>query len=286
LLIIDYHGDLELPGEICYPLNMESPYGINPLTLDLDTKGGGPSLQTIAIAAILKKSLLMGTNQEGLTIKILTYCYQMRGIIPDDPKTWTQEPPTFADLCLEIEARIVAGCKESEKLMLKMAAVFEYGIFTRPQPPLNLPIVRFDLSALAKVPGLSAIATESLIKQLLDSHRILGEIESKIPRTYLFIDEAKEVKNSQSLKLIVSDGRKYGLNAVVASQSDKEISDQVIANSSSKIVLPVDHTEIVRVAKRFRFAESVVASLQSLEALVRMDNDAYKTKIQPFYQRI
>ena len=45
---------------------MESPYGINPLTIDLDTKGGGPNLQAIAVTAVLKKALVMGPNQEGL----------------------------------------------------------------------------------------------------------------------------------------------------------------------------------------------------------------------------
>jgi hypothetical protein len=70
-IIIDYHGDQQLPGEVCYPLDMESPYGINPLTIDLDTKGGGPALQGIAVAAILRKALTMGKNQEGLIIEIL-----------------------------------------------------------------------------------------------------------------------------------------------------------------------------------------------------------------------
>ncbi|QLE45857.1 hypothetical protein FD723_37120 (plasmid) [Nostoc sp. C052] len=49
---IDFHGDLGLPGEFCYPLNMESPFGINPLVVDLDTKGGGTSLQAIAVSAM------------------------------------------------------------------------------------------------------------------------------------------------------------------------------------------------------------------------------------------
>src|SRR5689334_14716411 len=38
IITIDFHGDQELPGEVYYPLNMESPYGINPLVVDLDTK--------------------------------------------------------------------------------------------------------------------------------------------------------------------------------------------------------------------------------------------------------
>ncbi|MHC5740137.1 MAG: hypothetical protein ACYTXH_35930, partial [Nostoc sp.] len=38
---IDFYGDLGLPGEVCYPLNMESPFGINPLVIDLAPKAGG-----------------------------------------------------------------------------------------------------------------------------------------------------------------------------------------------------------------------------------------------------
>ncbi|MHC5818967.1 MAG: ATP-binding protein [Nostoc sp.] len=285
-ITLDFHGDQELPGEVHYPLNMESPYGINPLVVDLDTKGGGPSLQAIAVAAILKKALTMGINQEGLVIDILTTCYKERGIIQDEPKTWKLESPTFADVRQEIEFRIRKDCKESSKLALKLAAMFEYGIFTRPQPSLNHQIIRFDLSALGKVPGLAAIAAEALIKQVMDSHRIGGEIEGKIPRTYLFIDEAKEVKTSRTLNIVLADGRKYGLGAVVASQRDAEISNEVIANTSTKIILSVDQTEVKRVASRFRFSDHLIANLEPLQALVRMGKDGHKVNIKPYYERI
>ncbi|MBD2771973.1 ATP-binding protein [Iningainema tapete] len=270
IILIDFHGDLELPQEAYYPLNMESPLGINPLTIDLDTKGGGPNLQAIAVAAILKKALVLGANQEGLVISIINSCYKQAGIIQDDPTTWMLEPPTFADVRVEIDQRIEFGCKESQKLALKLAATFQYGIFDKPQPSLDAPLIRFDLSALGKVPGLSAVAAETLIKQVMDSHRILGEIEGKTPRTFIFVDEAKEIKDSRSIKLTMTDGRKYGLCAVLASQRDAEISDEAIANSSTKIVLQVDQSEVKRVSRRFRFAENLVACLQPLEALVRI----------------
>jgi hypothetical protein len=285
-IIIDFHGDLELPNEICYPLDMESPYGINPLTIDLDTKGGGPSLQSIAVATILRKALVMGANQEGLIIEILMGNYQRCGITQEDPKTWTNKPPTFQHLRNEIEARIEDGCRESGKLALKLAAMFEYGIFNKPQPNLNLPLIRFDLSALGKVPGLSAIATEAIIKQLMDSHRIAGEIEDKIPRTFIIIDEAKEVKNSKTLNIILGDGRKYGLCCILASQRDAELSKEVIANTSTKIILMLDQTEVKAVSNRFRFSPNLVGQLQPLEALVRMGTEGIKTKILPYYLRI
>jgi hypothetical protein len=286
IILIDFHGDQALPSETYYPLDMESPHGINPLTIDLDTKGGGPALQAIAVAAILKKALTMGANQEGLMIDILTGCYHAKGITQDNPSTWTRTPPTFADVEREIEARIEDGCKESQKLALKLTATFQYGIFARKQPTLDAPIIRFDLSALGKVPGLGAIAAESLVKQLMDSHRIMGETSDKSPRTYIFIDEAKEIKGSRAIDLVLADGRKYGLSACLASQRDAHISDNVIANSATKIVLGVDQTEVARVSKRFRFADRLVAELQPLEALVRMGTVGQRCRIKPYYERV
>jgi len=286
IIIADFHGDLSLPEEVCYPLDAESPYGLNPLKLDLDPKGGGCDLQAIAVAAILKKSLSMGTNQEGLAINVLTRCYEKCGIVQSDRLSWKKEPPTFADFQMELESRVEDGCKESEKLLLKLAATFKYGIFSKAQPSLDSQIIRFDLSALAKVPGLSAIAAETLLKQLLDSHKLLGEIEGKVPRSYVFLDEVKEIKGSKTLTRITAEARKFGLGAVVASQRDADISDEVLANSSTKIVLAVDQVEVNRVAKRFRFAVNLVADLNPLEALARLDNDGHRLKIKPFYQRV
>jgi type IV secretory pathway VirB4 component len=286
-VIVDFHGDQELPGEVYYPLNMKSSYGINPLTLDLDPEGGGPALQAIAVAATFRKALGMGPNQEGQLLEQLKHCYSARRIHQEDPATWTKPAPTLRDLDASIQHAATAGVKGLDKLQLKLAPIFEYGIFNRPQPSLEVhALVRFDLSALAKVPGLPGIAAEALVKQLMDAHRLLGEAEGKIPRTYIFIDECKEIKASRSIELVLTDGRKYGLGAVVASQRGCHISDEVIANSDTKIILPVDQSEVARVARRFRFAESLVSSLEPLEALVRLGTQGHRCRIEPYFQRI
>lgn len=283
-VVIDFHGDQELPEERCYCLNMESPHGVNPLSLDLDKKGGGPGLQAIAVAATIKKALVLGVNQEGLLIEILKDCYAQKGIINDDFSTWTKTPPTFADVQREIFSRIEDGCKESQKLALKLAATFQYGILSKPQPSLDHPLIRFDLSALGKVPGLGAIATEAILKQLMDSHRLQGEVKS--PRTFVFIDEAKEISKSQSIRIIAADGRKYGLCSILGSQRDIHINDDVLANSALKIVLAVDSTEVQRVSRRYRFAPNLVGALEPLEALIRLDAQGHRCKIKPYYQRV
>ncbi|MCY7337290.1 MAG: hypothetical protein LH613_13935 [Chamaesiphon sp.] len=59
-IILDFYGDQQLPGEIYYSLNMVSPHGINPLIINQDPEGGGPNIQAIAVAANLRRALILG----------------------------------------------------------------------------------------------------------------------------------------------------------------------------------------------------------------------------------
>lgn len=394
VLLLDFHGDQQVEGEACYPLHATSPYGINPLTVNLDPEGGGPNLQAIQVAKILKKSLRLGPNQEGLILEVIKACYHQRGISQEREDTWSREPPNFDDLEEELNRRsatllkderlkelaegleldslpvgkpnasglyfifhqgklayigaardiqqrfdghhhirtlmerqypseqeklefrywlqpgdwqqlvrlenyllqihqpllnqtqLRVECRESQKLRLKLAATFQYGVFSRPQPPLTEKLARLDLSKLP--PSLAAIAAESMAHQVMDRHRLLGEISGKLPRTYLFIDEAKEMSRQEGAACdrAIADGRKYGLALVLASQSERHLSKDVIGNSASKIVLPVDQTEVKKAAAKFRFAEKKVAELVPLTALCRFGKQARLVEIEPYYLRI
>ncbi len=286
VILLDFHGDQEIVSETCYPIHMASPHGINPLVVNLDPEGGGPNLQAIQIAGILKKSLRLGPNQEGMLIEIIKTCYQGRGITQEKQATWSLEPPNFNDIQTQIIKRIEEGCKESQKLNLKLAATFEYKIFSRPQPKFSEKLLRIDLSKLPT--ELRAIAAESLAWQLMNQHRLMGEIQGRLPRTFLVIDEAKEMpkKEGSACDQIICDGRKYGLALVMASQSERHLSLEVIGNSATKIVLPVDACECSKVAKKFRFAEKKVASLTPLTALCRFGKEAELLEILPYYQRL
>lgn len=286
VILIDFHGDQKVLGETVYPLHMASPYGVNPLVVNLDPEGGGPNLQAIAVAAVFKKALQLGPIQEGLMLEILADCYKKRGVLQQSLETWTTEPPNFNDVEQVIDEQITAGCKDSQKLKLKLAATFQYGIFSRRSLPLEQKLVRVDLSKLP--PALGAIAAESLAKQLMDRHRLAGEVKDKLPRTYLFIDEAKEMPRTSgsACDRITMDGRKYGLALGLATQSERHLSADVIGNSATKIILPVDQAEVKRVANKFRFSESKIATLEPLTALCRFGKDAVFVEIQPYYLRL
>ena len=285
VILIDFHGDQEIKGEVCYPLNMSTNYGINPLVINPDPEGGGVNLQGILVATTLKKSLKLGVNQEGLILEIISDCYDKKGIKQEDINTWDKQPPNFTDIRTEIEKRIEAGCRESQKLKLKLAATFQYGVFSKPQPNLSPKLIRIDMHKLPI--EIASIAAESLASQLMNQHRLMGEAIG-MPRTYLFIDEAKEMpkKQGSACDRILADGRKYGLAMVLASQSERHLSKDVIGNSATKIVLPVDQTEVKKVATKFRFGESKVAELEPLTALCRFGKVAKFVRIIPYYQRV
>jgi hypothetical protein len=139
---------------------MASPHGINPLIINPDPAGGGPKLQAIAVAANLRRSLLLGVNQEGLLIMMLEDLYRKFGISQDDRSSWKKRLPNLAHLQEDIDSRVAEGCKEAPKLQIKLAATFQYGVFSRPQ--LNLhdgKHIRIDLSKLP--PELGAIVRGS-----------------------------------------------------------------------------------------------------------------------------
>lgn len=282
--VIDFHGDQSLPGETVYPMHMSSPWGINPLVLNLDREGGGPNLQAIQVSLLLRKALTLGPIQEALLLKTLRDLYRELGIRQEDPQTWTREPPNFGHLEKALQRQIEAGNTDFLKLQTKLEPTFSYGIFSRPQPDLTAPLIRLDVSKLP--PTLGAIASESLAHQLMNQHRLAGETPQ--PKTFLFIDEAKEMPRGAeaALNRIILDGRKYGLGLVLASQSERHLSKEVIANSATKIVLPVDQTEVRAVAHKFRFAEHLIAQLQPLTALVRLGNQAAYVEILPYYRRL
>jgi hypothetical protein len=286
VMVIDFHGDQQIVDETCYQLHQASPHGINPLLVNLDPEGGGPNLQAISVVNVCKRALMFGPNQEGALLTIIKQCYQRRGIVQEDLATWSNEPPTFADVEQVIEEEIAAGNREAVKLKLKLAATAQYGIFSRPQPSFDEHLVRLDVSRLP--PELGAIAGESLARQLMVQHRLLGEISGKRPRTFLAIDEAKEMPATpgSACDRIIADGRKYGLALILASQSERHLSLDVIGNSSTKVVLPVDQTEVSKVARKFRFDEVRVATLQPLTALCRFGVHAAQVQIKPYYERV
>ena len=112
VILIDFHGDQEIIGETCYPLNMSTNYGINPLVINPDPEGGGVNLQAILVATTLKKSLKLGVNQEGLILEVISCCYEKKGIKQEDINTWDKQPPNFTDIRTECDSLLLGASRK------------------------------------------------------------------------------------------------------------------------------------------------------------------------------
>ena len=277
IVVIDFHGDQRIPGERYFPLHLTSEWGINPLEISLDTQAGGPNLQAISVAASLRKALRLGSNQEGVLLRTIKELYDAHGLT----KNWRATPPTFHELEEALIAQERDGCKESAKILLKLQVTFEFRIFSRQSIPLDRGINRVDLSSLPQEIGV--IAANALISQQMNQHRIAGESPLK---TFIAVDEAKKLPQSEACDLVMRDGRKFGLHLLIASQSERHLSPDVLANSATKIVLPVDQSEVARVARVFRFDPSRLSRLSQFEALIRLGSCALQTRITPYFERI
>jgi hypothetical protein len=106
LHVVDAHGDLSVPGENRLEFGgLHQTYGINPFEFDPAVRGGGPAMHAYEIIETFRKTYFsrMGAAQETVLRQLISDLYQIKGIIPDRPETWSRPLPGMADLAALIE---------------------------------------------------------------------------------------------------------------------------------------------------------------------------------------
>ena len=102
-VVIDYHGDLETPGENLIKFSYaENTHAINPFELEIDEEQGGVKTQTEVILRILAEYFFtkgrITKKQENLLEEIILDTYAAKGIFHNKPETWNKPVPTMKDL--------------------------------------------------------------------------------------------------------------------------------------------------------------------------------------------
>ncbi|WP_282287960.1 helicase HerA domain-containing protein [Pseudomonas sp. PS02302] len=108
--IFDYHGDIEIENSETVIFSEATRYGFNPLVLNPDKHYGGVRRAVNdVIDAINSTSRKLGGNQEGVLRHLLTDAYAARGILADDPSTWSRREASEQEL-----REIIAGKRWDE----------------------------------------------------------------------------------------------------------------------------------------------------------------------------
>ncbi len=268
-ILFDFHGDLDLPGVATCPIAFDSDFGVNPLEVGLDPRGGGPDPQRFEALEQLRNAFRpMGVFQLAVLDSCLKETYAKAGIRQEEPATWRLASPHFGQFEAELLRRITADSADPRLrgLRAKIGPVFDSRIFSKPEA--ELPILRTGKATsgrglrleLASLPAaLQYLAADTLLKQIFRTRQLFGVQEAV--SLYLMIDETKLCtpvrKDSPlaALNRLATEGRKFGLGLVVSSQFIGHLGRDVVVNTFTKILMKVDKTEQAATARRFRVEE-------------------------------
>lgn len=142
--------------------------------------------------------------------------------------------------------------------------------------------LRFDLSGLAR--SAQPVAASLALLLLFERLRKAGPTtKEKQLRTFVFIDEASILRSEHVIDVLTREARKFGLGLAVASQTLRDLSDDVLANASTSVVFRLlNRGEATRVEKLI--AGMPAGELLTLrapgEALIRDGSGVHRVTLQ------
>jgi DNA phosphorothioation-dependent restriction protein DptH len=224
-----------------FPLH-NLPY--NPLAL---TIGKNPlpmlPLQTAnSIKESISTAFGLGTVQKQKLRDCIMKAYEIKGIIKDDPETWTRPAPTLSDVCaLYLNDDDV----KQDSLYAAIDNLYQFVIF-EPNESKTVPL--WDLIDGAIVINLSgydqdiqnlvvAITLDQFYSQMQKAgHSTINGNMRELTKMVL-VDEADNFlsQNFQSIRKILKEGREFGVGTILSTQflnhfstSDNEYSNYIL----------------------------------------------------------
>ena len=233
ILIFDYKGDYnESKVDFIKATNATilKPYHLpfNPLSLTKSKvfKPLLPIHTANAFKDTLSKVYNLGPKQQNTLFSCITTAYNRRGIMPGDPSTWDNTPPTF-DMVYNIYAND-EEIKKTDSLAAAMDKLYQFQVFEGdPAKTVSL----FDLLQGVVVVDLSGYDSDiqSLIVAItldLFYSQMQAAGSSKMDQQYrqltklILVDEADNFMSEgfPALKKILKEGREFGVGTILSTQ--------------------------------------------------------------------
>lgn len=261
VFVLDFHGDIDFPylNSVLLSSGYESIYGISPLEIDATNPGKqGLYEQRLAVVEMLHRAVpTLSVKQRDILLRAVETAYVMAGIEDFNPYTWRNQPPSFgmvADVLhgwanedeMKAHRQSISGC------LTAVSAIFGHPVFNRIN---NLSLGemlssnwRLDLSHLDE--SVQVIVAETVLRMIFRSLRARGPVahacsDSERFRLFILIDEAKILamgggdpdKRTRILNVLATEGRKFGIGLILASQTSAHFGQDVRRNVASRLVL-------------------------------------------------
>lgn len=262
LLVIDFHGDIELKNlesTIISPA-LGGVVGINPLQIiSFDAEKYGLAEQRRSIVSMFTRAIQkLSPKQIFFLEDALLEAYKRCGIFDDNPKTWTKPAPNM-NLVLTIlkEWSTLEVMKKDRptifSCIILVRHLFGDVIFNR---DINLQVDRILKSSnRIKLNDLHEnfqfLVAETLLTLIFRKLRQQGPIpvnpinDRERFRIFIMIDEAKILTTGRGdpnnhrgiLNVLVTEARKFGIGLILASQMVDHFGEDVNSNVGAKLYL-------------------------------------------------
>ncbi len=263
--VIDPEGEFktlcDYVGGTNIDINPESKTKVNPLQFfssDTDTKEVMRTHLGV-VKGLLKIWLSEDAYNRGIVSKAVNETYASKGILLDDPSTYSKKPPTISDLIKIFEKQGTEGKRIAVEL-LEYSHKGEMGdLYDNPSTDdvdFNSPMVVFNIQ---KVPDQEKQASIFYL-----SNFIWQKVLSNRNRKVLIIDEAhlllKDESSANFMENLVRRGRKYNLGVISISQDVddflKSPQGSVIAkNADTALILAQKKQSIPSLVKAFDLSD-------------------------------
>lgn len=306
VLVLDFHGDVVVPclrSELMSS-GTGSSLGINPMELDShQAHEVGLYDQRMALLDLIERAVpRLSHHQRSMLSNAMAAAYERRGIY-DDPRTWVRPAPDFGQVLgilgewlddegMKPARATVRGC------IAAVQAVFGHPVFSRPQAlsmtDILLSGLRIDLS---KAPdSIRYIVADTVLRKIFRMLVLQGAIPTapcsdlERFRVFLVVDEAKILSvatgrpnaSGMILNTLITEGRKFGIGLILASQMSEHFGYEVRANAATWLVLkPMDHAQAKRNALDIQIAPSDLLQLRGKgEGYIRLQQGRMLKKVQ------
>lgn len=266
VFVIDPEGEFrklcDEVGGTNIEINPESKIKVNPLEFisHSDNTESKEVMRTHlgVVKGLLKIWLSDETYNRGVISKVVNQTYANKGILLDDPTTYSKEPPTISDLIEEFRKE---GFLDIERELIEYSRNGELGDLYDNQTSLEVdfdaPMVVFNIQ---KVPSHEKQASIYYLSNFI-WQKVLANRKKKI----LIIDEAhlllKNKSSADFMENLVRRGRKYNLGVISISQDVddflKSPQGSVIAkNAETALLLSQKKQSIPSVVKAFELSSA------------------------------
>lgn len=260
LLTFDFHGDVTIPNtkRVLIAAGTDSKTGINPLeVLKADARRKGLHDQVVAFVNLMRRARPdLGALQVGVLETALASTFERAGILEHDESTWDRPPPRIADLVRRLEEMVESEAKETSKraqsLLVTAGSLFRNPIFHRERTLSTADLLtgnlHLDLSALEDSEKM--VVTDTLLRRVfsaLKAQQALPENpvdDSERFRLFVIVDEVQKLVKGGGqaiLDELFTEARKFGLGMILGTQSASNLTQDILANASTRLALMHTH---------------------------------------------